>query len=239
MSILSPIPIGECMISTEIATLSSISAALSLKQDTLADAQIYAIDSVVSARATEMVFDDGAVSSFNWVDTVGIPQIARAGLRGDTGEWIRNPVAIKFGNAVTTLGYGVFGWCASLMSVIVSESTTRIGNFAFEECSSLNNVIVPESTTFIGTGAFNHCTNLTSIVFKGKSKQQIEAMPTYPWWGIENTSAISTWNDASQEFVESKLSGYVQTSAFTQLQTQVTNLESIVGQANAALEEIA
>lgn len=38
MSILSPIPIGECMISTEIATLSSLSVALSLKQDVLADA---------------------------------------------------------------------------------------------------------------------------------------------------------------------------------------------------------
>ena len=97
-----------------------------------------------------MVFDDGAVSSFNWVDTVGIPEIARAGLRGDTGEWIRNPVAIKFGNAVTTLGHGVFGWCASLMSVIVSESTTRIG-----------------------TGAFNHCTNLTSLVFKGKTLAEV------------------------------------------------------------------
>ena len=37
-------------------------------------------------------------------------------------------------------------------------------------------------------------------------------MPNYPWWGIENTSAISTWNDASQEWVDSKLSGYVPTS---------------------------
>ena len=36
-------------------------------------------------------------------------------------------------------------------------------------------------------------------------------MPNYPG-GIDNTSIISTWNDASQEFVKSKLSGYVPTS---------------------------
>lgn len=36
-------------------------------------------------------------------------------------------------------------------------------------------------------------------------------MPNYPW-GINNTSIISTWNDASQELVDSKLSGYVPTS---------------------------
>lgn len=39
-------------------------------------------------------------------------------------------------------------------------------------------------------------------------------MANYPW-GIDDTSIISTWNDASQEWVDSKLSGYVQTSAFT------------------------
>ena len=36
-------------------------------------------------------------------------------------------------------------------------------------------------------------------------------MANYPW-GIIDTSVISTWNDASQEMVESKLSGYVPTS---------------------------
>lgn len=36
-------------------------------------------------------------------------------------------------------------------------------------------------------------------------------MANYPW-GIEDTSIISTWNDASQEWVDSKLSGYVPTS---------------------------
>lgn len=36
-------------------------------------------------------------------------------------------------------------------------------------------------------------------------------MSNYPW-GIEDTSRISTWNDASQEWVGSKLDGYVPAS---------------------------
>ena len=73
---------------------------------------------------------------------------------------------------------------------------------------------IPESVVSIGFTAFLFCDNLKSLVFKGKSKEQVEAMPNYPW-GMIDTSIISTWNDASQEWVDSKLSGYVQTSAFT------------------------
>lgn len=36
-------------------------------------------------------------------------------------------------------------------------------------------------------------------------------MANYPW-GINNTSIISTWNDASQEWVGSKLDSYVPAS---------------------------
>ena len=70
---------------------------------------------------------------------------------------------------------------------------------------------IPESVVSIGFTAFLFCDNLKSLIFKGKSKEQVEAMPNYPW-GIIDTSVISTWNDASQEMVDSNLSGYVPTS---------------------------
>ena len=262
MSILSTMTIGECVISTEIATFSSISATLSSKQDVLADAQISAIDSVVSARATEMVFDDDAISAFNWAGEVSREDMIDADLFDqERNTWRKNPVDVKLGNAVTSIGEAAFQDCQSLTSITIPESVERFGDEAFNNCASLKSINIPESVKSIGVAAFQicqsltsmtipesvvsigftaflFCDNLKSLIFKGKTLAEVQAMANYPW-GIIDTSIIGTWNDASQEFVESKLSGYVQTSAFTQLQTQVTNLEGIVGQANTALEEIA
>lgn len=265
--------------------LSLLSTALSSKQDVLADAQISAIDSVVSARATEMVFDDGAVSAFNWVGEIDWHTMVDAGLRiASYVNWRRKPVVVRIGNAVTSLGYSPFYGCTKLESITIPESVTSIGEDAFNSCTklenitipksaanigkntfytctklssiiiqesvtsisegafgyctNLSNILIPESINSIGKNAFTNCTNLTSLVFKGKTLAEVQAMPNYPW-GIIDTSIISIWNDASQEMVDSKLSGYVQTSAFTQLQTQVTTLEGMVGQANTALEDIA
>ena len=249
-------PIGD-----DSGLISQLSSELSTKQDVLADAQISAIDSVVSARATQMVFDDGAVSSFNWAGEVSRKDIIDAGLYDNASyEWLRKPVDVRLGDAVTSIGNDAFTECTSLKSITIPTSMKSIGDATFDFCTNLTSISILEGITAIGEAAFGRCFNLTniimpasvvsigrdvffdvslrSLVFKGKSKQQVEAMPNYPW-GINNTSIISTWNDASKEFVESKLSDYVQTSAFTQLQTQVTNLESIVGQANTALEEIA
>ena len=237
MSILSTMTIGECVISTEIATFSSISATLSSKQDVLADAQISAIDQVVSSRATEMVFDDDTVSVFNWAGWIDDGNMFNAGLQDAGGNWVKNPIAIKFGNAVTIIGETTFQDCQSLTSIAIPDSVKRFGDGAFNKCASLNSIIIPSSVISIGENAFFGCHSLTSLVFKSKSKEQVEAMPNYPW-GINNTSIISTWNNASQEMVDSKLSGYVQTSAFGELQTRVTSLESIVDQANTTLEEI-
>ena len=250
-------PIGD-----DSGLISQLSSELSTKQDVLADAQISAIDSVVSARATEMVFDDDAISAFNWDGEVSREDMIDAGLFDqERNTWRKNPVDVKLGNAVTSIGEAAFQDCQSLTSITIPESVERFGDEAFNNCASLKSINIPESVKSIGVAAFQicqsltsmtipesvvsigftaflFCDNLKSLIFKGKTLAEVQAMPNYPW-GIIDTSIISTWNDASQEFVDSKLSGYVQTSAFTQLQTQVTNLEGIVGQANTALEEIA
>lgn len=250
-------PIGD-----DSGLISQLSSELSTKQDVLADAQISAIDSVVSARATEMVFDDDAISAFNWDGEVSREDMIDAGLFDqERNTWRKNPVDVKLGNAVTSIGKAAFQDCQSLTSITIPESVERFGDEAFNNCASLKSINIPESVKSIGVGAFQicqsltsmtipesvvsigftaflFCDNLKSLIFKGKTLAEVQAMANYPW-GIIDTSIISTWNDASQEWVDSKLSGYVQTSAFTQLQTQVTNLEGIVGQANTALEEIA
>ena len=249
-------PIGD-----DSGLISQLSSELSTKQDVLADAQISAIDSIVSARATEMVFDDGAVSSFNWVGEVSKKDIIDAGLYDSASyEWLRKPVDVRLGDAVTSIGNDAFTECTSLKSITIPASMKSIGDATFDFCTNLTSISILEGITAIGEAAFGRCFNLTniimpasvvsigpdvffdvslrSLVFKGKTLAEVQAMANYPW-GIIDTSIISTWNDASQEFVESKLSGYVQTSEFTQLQTKVINLESIVGQANTALEEIA
>lgn len=250
-------PIGD-----DSGLISQLSSELSTKQDVLEDAQISAIDSIVSARATEMVFDDDSISAFNWDGEVSREDMIDAGLFDqERNTWRKNPVDVKLGNAVTSIGKAAFQDCQSLTSITIPESVERFGDEAFNNCASLKSINIPESVKSIGVGAFQicqsltsmtipesvvsigftaflFCDNLKSLIFKGKTLAEVQAMANYPW-GIIDTSIISTWNDASQEFVESKLSGYVQTSAFTQLQTQVTNLESIVGQANTALEEIA
>lgn len=250
-------PIGD-----DSGLISQLSSELSTKQDVLADAQISAIDSVVSARATEMVFDDDTISAFNWDGDVSREDMIDAGLFDqERNTWRKNPVDVKLGNAVTSIGEAAFQDCQSLTSITIPESVERFGDEAFNNCASLKSINIPESVKSIGVAAFQicqsltsmtipesvasigftaflFCDNLKSLIFKGKTLAEVQAMANYPW-GIIDTSAISTWNDASQEFVDSKLSGYVQTSEFTQLQTQVTNLESIVGQANTALEEIA
>lgn len=250
-------PIGD-----DSGLISQLSSELSTKQDVLADAQISAIDSVVSARATEMVFDDDTISAFMWAGEVSKKDMIVAGLFDqERNTWRKNPVDVKLGNAVTSIGKAAFYDCQSLTSITIPESVERFGDEAFNNCASLKSINIPESVKSIGVAAFQicqsltsmtipesvvsigftaflFCDNLKSLIFKGKTLAEVQAMPNYPW-GIIDTSVISTWNDVSQEMVDSKLSGYVQTSAFTQLQTQVTNLESIVGQANTALEEIA
>lgn len=51
-----------------------------------------------------MVFDDGAVSAFNWAGWIDDGNMFKAGLQDAGGNWVKNPVAIKFGNAITIIG---------------------------------------------------------------------------------------------------------------------------------------
>lgn len=65
--------------------------------------------------------------------------------------------------AVTSIGPGAFGGCASLTSIDIPNSVTAIWNRAFYGCEGLTSVTIGNSVTSIGDRAFGSCTGLTSI----------------------------------------------------------------------------
>lgn len=62
------------------------------------------------------------------------------------------------------IGYGAFGCCSNLSSVVLANSVASIGNYAFEGCEGLKNITIPYSVTSIGDSAFDGCINLKSII---------------------------------------------------------------------------
>lgn len=104
-----------------------------------------------------------------------------------------------------------FGNCSSLTSIDIPDSVKKIGidttspsnaGKTFGNCVNLSNVTIGAGVTDIISNAFYNCTNLTSIVFRNRLSSEI---PSGAPWGATNAT-ITTWNDASQEWVDEKLS---------------------------------
>lgn len=112
-------------------------------------------------------------------------------------------------DTVTSLGDAIFRNCTKLEIVSYTrysdknhlpDNISSIGNYAFDGCSKLRNLVIHPAITSIGLSAFSNCTVLTNLIFKDMGTLQVQLLPNYPW-GISDTSRISVWHDASQEWV--------------------------------------
>lgn len=73
---------------------------------------------------------------------------------------------IKFGSAVTAIGYRAFLNCTTLQAVIIPPRVRDIEELAFSGCDNLLEVTIPSSVTEIGDGAFAYCENLGGFLGK-------------------------------------------------------------------------
>ena len=64
---------------------------------------------------------------------------------------------------VTSIGFGAFDGCSSLVGISIPEGVVRIGSYAFHGCSSLQTVSIPQGITVIGDYVFSGCSGLASI----------------------------------------------------------------------------
>ena len=76
-----------------------------------------------------------------------------------------NVTSITIPSSVTSIDYGAFWNCKSLMTVIFEENSqlTSIGESGFYNCFSLTDIVIPEGVTTLGDSVFEYCTSLASI----------------------------------------------------------------------------
>ena len=97
--------------------------------------------------------------------------------------------SIKISDSVKNIRDYAFFNCSSLTSISISDSVKSIGDEAFIYCTSLISISIPNSVESIGNWAFGNCASLKSLVFKGKTIDEVKAMPNYPW-GIKDKFVI-------------------------------------------------
>lgn len=156
--------------------------------------------SLIDPRNTVFDFGNGDLSAFNWEGEITYQNMVDAGLFNE-GEWTwtKMPVNVIIGNSVSCIGDSAFDCCSGLTSIAIPDSVASIGSLAFSGCIGLTIVTIPNSVTSIEEHAFEYCSGLTSIIVKGKTQSEAEALLADA--NVPAGCTISTWNDASQEWV--------------------------------------
>ena len=115
---------------------------------------------------TRFILQDGTVKSHDIVGTIDYDWLdANEYYEPFSQTWlVDNIVEADFGNALTSIGDGVFQRYTSLITVTIPGSVKTIGENAFLSCNNLENVTLNEGLESIGTWAFHQCKKITSIV---------------------------------------------------------------------------
>ena len=83
--------------------------------------------------------------------------------------------SIAIPEGVTSIDYGAFEDCASLISItIVGNKLKSIGDYAFYNCTNLTSIAIPDSVSSIGEDAFSNCSSLRNITIVGNNLESIE-----------------------------------------------------------------
>ena len=88
---------------------------------------------------------------------------------------------ITIPDSVESIGQSAFYGLNSLVSVTIPNSVTSIGVDSFFKCTGLTSVTIPSSVTSISWWAFSGCSGLTEVTFVGKTIEEVQSMPNYPW----------------------------------------------------------
>ena len=121
---------------------------------------------VISPK-TKITFSDGSKGEYLIEGAMDYQALIAAGLMSPGTEsepsWIKSPLEVEIGSAVTSIGSSAFYLCKKMTSVTIPDSVTSIGNSAFYYCERLTSVTIPDSVTSIGSSAFSDCSRLTSV----------------------------------------------------------------------------
>ena len=92
--------------------------------------------------------------------------------------------------SVKTIGEAAFLDCIALSGMVICEGVETIEGSAFTNCKVLNNIMIPSSVTSIGDEAFFSCEALYSITFSGKDKATVQGMANYNNWRLQSGCVI-------------------------------------------------
>lgn len=139
---------------SETSSNAEISTALNLKQDSLTDIELSALDGIANEYLTIVKYDDNTTSAYTIVGT-----LSKSNISAENKEI----VDVKAGKLVTNIGNYAFEDCAHLTSFTMQDNVTDVNQNAFRYCNNLVNLEFSNNISSIESDSFAGCTSLTSI----------------------------------------------------------------------------
>ena len=102
-------------------------------------------------------------------------------------KYLGNETSPVFPGGVTSIGWGAFEECESIVSLRIPRQVDTIDFFAFKGCTNLVSVVLPKNNLlFIESNAFADCSSLSSIEFP----KSIMSISNSAFKGCKNLTSI-------------------------------------------------